>query len=80
MPDDKLNGKEIKLIALDMDGTLLNNEHEISEENRKAIFEAEEKGATVVLSTGRTLATCRDYAQALGLSSYLVTSNGGRDL
>ncbi|WP_078593405.1 Cof-type HAD-IIB family hydrolase [Evansella clarkii] len=76
MPDDKLNGKEIKLIALDMDGTLLNNEHEISEENRKAIFEAEEKGVTVVLSTGRTLATCRDYAQALGLSSYLVTSNG----
>ncbi|PLR95079.1 Cof-type HAD-IIB family hydrolase [Bacillus sp. T33-2] len=67
---------DVKLIALDMDGTLLNDHHEVSEENKSAIKEAEAKGATVVLSTGRSLNTCRDYAVSLELSSYLVTVNG----
>lgn len=68
---------DIKLIALDMDGTLLNDQHEVSDENQRAIREAEAKGVKVVLSTGRNLATCRDYAVSLELSSYLVTINGG---
>ncbi|WP_316568740.1 Cof-type HAD-IIB family hydrolase [Neobacillus sp. YIM B06451] len=67
---------DIKLIALDMDGTLLNDHHEVSEENQRAIREAEAKGVKVVLSTGRNLATCQDYAVSLKLSSYLVTING----
>ncbi|SFD37415.1 hypothetical protein SAMN05428981_101111 [Bacillus sp. OV194] len=68
--------KEIKLIALDMDGTLLNEQLEISEGNRQAIREAQAKGVHVVLSTGRSLLTCRDYAKSLELNSYLVTVNG----
>lgn len=68
--------KEFKLIALDMDGTLLNNQQEISEENRAAIAKAQEQGVHVVLSTGRSLLTCREYAQSLQLSSYLITVNG----
>ncbi len=68
--------KEFKLIALDMDGTLLNNQQEISKENRKAIAKAQEQGVHVVLSTGRSLLTCREYAQSLQLSSYLITVNG----
>ncbi|MDE8674432.1 Cof-type HAD-IIB family hydrolase [Priestia aryabhattai] len=68
--------KEFKLIALDMDGTLLNNQQEVSEENRAAIAKAQEKGVHVVLSTGRSLLTCREYAQSLQLSSYLITVNG----
>ncbi|AIE60287.1 Cof-type HAD-IIB family hydrolase [Bacillus methanolicus] len=67
---------DIKLIALDMDGTLLNEKCEVPEENREAIKEAMEKGIHVVLSTGRSLLTCRDYAQSLELSSYLITVNG----
>jgi 5-amino-6-(5-phospho-D-ribitylamino)uracil phosphatase len=67
---------EIKLIALDMDGTLLNDEHEVSEENRKAIKEAQEKGVFVVLSTGRSLRNCQKHADSLALTSYLVTVNG----
>ncbi|WP_017729320.1 Cof-type HAD-IIB family hydrolase [Halalkalibacterium ligniniphilum] len=66
----------IKLIALDMDGTLLNDKHEVSEANRDAITEAQEQGVHVVLSTGRSLITCRDYAESLKLTSYLVTVNG----
>jgi 5-amino-6-(5-phospho-D-ribitylamino)uracil phosphatase len=67
---------DIKLIALDMDGTLLNENHQVSAENHKAIRDAEAKGVKVVLSTGRSLATCKDYAVSLELSSYLVTING----
>ncbi|WP_121613213.1 Cof-type HAD-IIB family hydrolase [Mesobacillus foraminis] len=67
---------EIKLIAIDMDGTLLDANHQVSEENRLAIREAEEKGIKVVLSTGRAIRTVKDYAVSLELSSYLVTVNG----
>ncbi|RFU65306.1 Cof-type HAD-IIB family hydrolase [Peribacillus glennii] len=69
-------GKEIKLIALDMDGTLLNEEGKVSEGNRAAIKDAEQKGVKVVLSTGRAYATCNEIAKSLALSSYLITVNG----
>lgn len=67
---------DIKLIAIDMDGTLLNDEQLIPEENRRAIKEAEAKGIHVVISTGRTLMTCRELAESLELSSFLITANG----
>ena len=68
--------KDFKLIALDMDGTLLNEQGAISEENSLAIQEAQAKGIHVVLSTGRSILTCKNYAKSLNLSSYLVTVNG----
>ncbi|WP_141434245.1 Cof-type HAD-IIB family hydrolase [Bacillus sp. 03113] len=67
---------DIKLIALDMDGTVLNEEQEISLENRKAIKEAIDQGVHVVISTGRSLKTLQKYLDTLELSSYLVTVNG----
>lgn len=70
------NEKNIKLIALDMDGTLLNDKREISQANRLAIQEVQRKGIHVVLSTGRSVLNCRPHAQALELSSYIVTVNG----
>lgn len=70
-------GRSFKLIALDLDGTLLNRHHEISNENRKAIAEAVEKGVQVVISTGRHVKSCKNYADSLQLSSYLVAVNGG---
>ncbi|KGX90632.1 Cof-type HAD-IIB family hydrolase [Pontibacillus marinus] len=69
--------KDIKLIALDMDGTLLNNEHEISPENQAAIKKAKAQGFHVVISTGRSLSTCKEIIEPLGESAYLVTINGG---
>ena len=74
--DNFKNDLDIKLVALDMDGTLLNNKGQISEANRQAIKAAQEKGIYVVLSTGRSLTTCREHADALELTSYLVTVNG----
>lgn len=43
----------IKLIAIDMDGTVLNTEHVISERNIKAIKAAQKEGIEVIISTGR---------------------------
>ena len=68
---------DIKLIALDMDGTLVNHEGEVSPENERAIQQAKEKGIHVLLSTGRSLTRARDISDQLGRSSYLVTVNGG---
>lgn len=68
--------QDIKLVALDMDGTLLNKAGKISEENRRAIKEAENQGVFVVLSTGRSFATCSDFAKSMELQSYLITVNG----
>lgn len=69
---------EIKLIALDMDGTLLNLDHEVDSRTKEAIQKALAKGVHVVLSTGRSIGTCYPYAEELGLTSYLVTCNGGQ--
>ncbi len=69
--------KTIKLIALDMDGTLLSSDLKVSEENRQAIAEAREKGVQVMLSTGRWIDFCYSYAVDLELDTYIVTVNGG---
>lgn len=68
---------EIKLIALDMDGTLLTPDLEVSQANVQAIQQAMDKGVQVMLCTGRWLSFCHPYAEALGLNTYLVTVNGG---
>lgn len=70
------NKKEIKLIALDMDGTLLNDRNEVSKANREAIAEAQDAGIHVVCTTGRSLITSQDYVVSLGLSSFHITVNG----
>ena len=48
----KLNNK-IKLLALDVDGTLFDNTGHIPEQNIKAIKKAQEAGVTVVVASGR---------------------------
>lgn len=68
---------DIKLIALDMDGTLLTPDLEVSEANARAIKQAMDKGVQVMLSTGRWLRFCYPYAEELGLNTYLITVNGG---
>ncbi|WP_087972546.1 Cof-type HAD-IIB family hydrolase [Oceanobacillus rekensis] len=69
---------DIKLIALDMDGTLLSSDHKISERTEKVIKDAQNQGTHVVLSTGRGFHNCYPYAEQLKLQSYLITANGGQ--
>ncbi|MDD2682210.1 MAG: Cof-type HAD-IIB family hydrolase [Bacilli bacterium] len=70
----------IKLIGIDMDGTLLNKDKLISLENINAIKHAKEKGITSVIATGRPLCkTMIEYYKLLGLTgkgNYLIAYNG----
>ncbi|MCI3920006.1 Cof-type HAD-IIB family hydrolase [Paenibacillus sp. TRM 82003] len=66
-----------KLLALDMDGTLLNEQTEISAENEKWIRKAIESGIHVCLATGRGYASALPFAEQLGLTSPMVLVNGG---
>ncbi|GFP74709.1 sugar-phosphatase [Clostridium fungisolvens] len=67
-----------KLLALDLDGTLLNNNGEISKANAKAIELAKEKGIKVVLATGRPIDGIKNYISQLNLleDDYVVAFNG----
>ena len=58
-----------KLIALDMDGTLLNSQKQITARTKQAIAKAREKGVKVVLASGRPIDGMRDKLQELHLNS-----------
>lgn len=65
-----------KLIAIDMDGTLLNSNNQVSERTRKSIELAKDKGVHIVLSTGRILKSALYYSRSLNLKNPIVASNG----
>ena len=66
----------IKLIALDLDGTTLNNNRVISAANRQALEAAVDKGVNVVIATGRTFSALPpDVFEIRGIQ-YVLTSNG----
>lgn len=65
-----------KLICIDMDGTLLDNNHMISEENKSAIIEAHNKGITIAVTTGRLFASAKFYYNLLGITGPIIASNG----
>ena len=65
-----------KLIAIDLDGTLLNSYGIIPEENRKAIKKAQEAGVNVVLASGRTTNSVKSLAEELGGNEYIICGNG----
>lgn len=67
---------EYKLIAIDMDGTLLNSKNMITERTINAIEKAEEKGVQIVLSTGRLLSSARYFSDKLGLKNPVLACNG----
>ncbi len=66
----------IKLIAIDMDGTLLNKNNDLSDRNKDAIRRAKNKGIEIVIATGRVLKSAEYYAKELELSSYIAACNG----
>ena len=66
----------ISLLALDLDGTLLDSRGQISERNRLAIDNAREQGVRVALVTGRRFRDSRPVALELGLDIPLISHNG----
>lgn len=68
--------KDIKLVALDLDGTLFDNSSRISERNLTAIRSITDKGIHVVISTGRPFEGIPfDQIKGTGIN-YAITANG----
>ncbi len=65
-----------KLVAIDLDGTLLNSYGEVSENTKKALKKAKEKGTEIVLSSGRPISSTESLAVELGVDNYLISGNG----
>ncbi len=70
---------EYKLIAIDMDGTLLKEDKTISNKTKEAIKMATDKGVKVVLGSGRPIVGLEPYLKELGLDTkddYVMSFNG----
>jgi len=66
----------IRLLALDIDGTLLNPQFKISEDDLFALRRAQAAGIEIVLVTGRRHTFALPIAQQLGFDLWLISSNG----
>ncbi|HZQ17559.1 MAG TPA: Cof-type HAD-IIB family hydrolase [Terriglobales bacterium] len=66
----------IRLVAVDIDGTLLNSQFRISERDLKALREAHTSGVEVMLVTGRRHTFALPIAEQLGFDFWLISSNG----
>jgi len=69
-------GQQFKLAAIDLDGTLLGHDGQISAANRQAVRRLQNAGLEVALASGRHYENMRRYAEALGVQ-WLVSSQGG---
>ncbi len=65
-----------KLIAIDLDGTLLNSKGLISDENKNAIKRAQEQGIEVILASGRSKDSIKNFATEINSNKYLIAGNG----
>jgi len=67
-----------KLVAIDLDGTLLNERHEISQENLAALSFAHEQGVMVVIATGRSYQDVKSILTNANcpLNPWIISANG----
>lgn len=66
----------VRLIAIDIDGTLLNSEFKIPAANLAALRQAHEMGVEIVLVTGRRHTFALPIAEMIGFNVWMMTSNG----
>lgn len=65
-----------KLVAIDLDGTLLNSFGEVTENTKNVLLEAKEKGIEIVLASGRPISSTKSLAVEIGLDNYIISGNG----
>jgi len=72
-----LNHPRYRLVALDLDGTLLGPNLEVHPRDREAIAAAQAAGVHVTLATGRAFPPTREFARDLGIATPLICHQGG---
>lgn len=65
-----------KLVAIDLDGTLLNKYGIVTEETKKAIKETIKKGADIIIASGRPIDSIKTIAKEIGCEKYFIAGNG----
>jgi 5-amino-6-(5-phospho-D-ribitylamino)uracil phosphatase len=65
-----------RLLAIDIDGTLVNSQHELSERTRQAVLRAKRAGVEIVLATGRRYSRVLPLVEPLELNVPLITASG----
>ena len=70
--------KRIRLIALDIDGTLLDDDKKIPPENLKALREARDAGIQVAISSGRMIPSIEPVEEQLAIDTVIICYNGGK--
>ena len=68
----------VKLLALDLDGTLLNSQKELTPRTRDALYAAAEAGVEIVPTTGRFFTGMPEVIQKLPFLHYAITINGAQ--
>lgn len=67
----------IRLLCLDIDGTLLNDKKELPKENKEAIQYVLKKGVVVAIASGRSPDALQYLLEELGIGNYTICLNGG---
>lgn len=65
-----------KLVAIDLDGTLLNSYGLVSKKNKEIIEKAVAEGKEIVLASGRPVSSVRSFANEIGANGYIICGNG----
>ncbi len=65
-----------KMIAVDLDGTMLNSYGEVTENTKRVIKQTIGKGTDVIIASGRSIDSIKGIAQEIGSSKYMIAGNG----
>lgn len=65
-----------KLVAIDLDGTMLNQYGIITEKTKKAILKAQEKGVEVMIASGRAITSVKRFSKEINSNKYFISGNG----
>lgn len=68
----------VEAIVLDLDGTLLTSDRKISKKTKDILYKFREQGTEIIIATGRTYKSLREYKIALGLDTPVVCFNGAK--
>lgn len=78
MTKDKYNLKNVKLVALDLDGTLLDNHLNVSQRTKETIIDLTNRGINVALVSGRPHKAAELVRKVLEVDMPIVAYNGGK--
>lgn len=65
-----------KLVAIDLDGTMLNTYGEVTESTKRILKETMKKGCEVVIASGRTIDSIQAIADEISTEKYMIAGNG----